>query len=254
MILITGATSGIGLSCAELLAKQNKALFLVGRRGERLKKIQHSLSEKFSVRVETAELDVSDSKSVSAFGQKNASILENLEGLINNAGLALGRDLIQEGNLEDWETMWNVNVKGLLQMTRLTLPYLIKKGSGHIVNLGSVAGRWIYPRGNIYCATKRAVSALTEALRLDLVGTGIRVTEICPGMVETEFSLVRFGGDQDKAKAIYEGVKPLTAEDIAEAVVWSMMRPQHVNIQEMVIFPTQQASTSVVHRIKNSER
>ena len=182
------------------------------------------------------------------------SILENLEGLINNAGLALGRDLIQEGNLGDWETMWNVNVKGLLQMTRLTLPYLIEKGSGHIVNLGSVAGRWVYPRGNIYCATKRAVSALTEALRLDLVGTGIRVTEICPGMVETEFSLVRFGGDQDKAKAIYEGVKPLTAEDIAEAVVWSMMRPQHVNIQEMVIFPTQQASTSVVHRIKNSER
>jgi len=254
MILITGATSGIGLACAELLAKQNKDLLLVGRRGDRLKEIKKSLTQKFSVRVETAELDISNSESVAAFGQENASLFEGLNGLINNAGLALGRDLIQEGKLEDWETMWNVNVKGLLQMTRLTLPFMIKKGSGHIVNLGSVAGRWVYPRGNIYCATKRAVSALTEALRLDLVGTGIRVTEISPGMVETEFSLVRFAGDKEKAKAIYEGVKPLTAEDVAEAVVWSMMRPEHVNIQEIVLFPTQQASTSVVHRIKNLER
>lgn len=254
MILITGATSGIGLACAELLAEQKKALLLVGRRGDRLKKIKQSLGEKFPIQIEIAELDVSDSKAVDTFSKEHVHFFKNIEGLINNAGLALGRDLIQEGSLEDWEVMWNVNVKGLLHMTRLALPFMIEKKSGHIINVGSVAGRWVYPRGNVYCATKRAVSALTEAMRLDLVGTGIRVTEICPGMVETEFSLVRFGGDKDKAKAIYEGVKPLTARDVAEAVVWSMMRPGHVNIQEIVIFPTQQASTSVVHRIKNPER
>jgi len=252
MILITGATSGIGLACAELLARFKKPLFLVGRRKDRLEQIRNSLTEKFSVSVEIAKLDISDSRSVEAFAQQHAAHLKTIEGLINNAGLALGRDLIQEGSLADWEAMWDVNVKGLLSITRNILPFMIEKKSGHIINLGSVAGRWVYPRGNIYCATKRAVSALTESLRLDLMGTGIRVTEISPGMVETEFSLVRFRGDKEKAKAIYEGVKPLTASDIAEAVVWAFMRPPHVNIQEMVIYPTQQASTTLVHREKSS--
>jgi NADP-dependent 3-hydroxy acid dehydrogenase YdfG len=248
MILITGATSGIGKACAELLASQRKDLFLVGRRLDRLQGIQRDLITTHKIKVEIAPLDISLSSAVLEFGKKFSSELNQVEALINNAGLAVGRDTIQEGNLKDWDTMWDVNVKGLLYMTRQVLPYLVQKKSGHIVNLGSVAGRWIYPRGNIYCATKRAVSALTEALRQDLLGTGIRVTEISPGMVETEFSLVRFGGDQERAKAIYEGMTPLSAKDIAEAVVWALMRPKHVNIQEMIIYPTEQASTTLVHR------
>ncbi|NBT59806.1 SDR family NAD(P)-dependent oxidoreductase, partial [bacterium] len=204
MVLITGATSGIGKACAELLALQGKSLFLVGRRFDRLQSLQKSLVQDQKVEVEIAALDVSNSKAVEEFGEKHALALSKLEALINNAGLAVGRDTIQEGSLQDWETMWDVNVKGLLYVTHQVLPHFLKKQRGHIVNLGSVAGRWIYPRGNIYCATKRAVSALTESLRQDLLGTGIRVTEISPGMVETEFSVVRFGGDEKKAKAIYE--------------------------------------------------
>jgi NADP-dependent 3-hydroxy acid dehydrogenase YdfG len=248
MILITGATSGIGKACAELLASQRKDLFLVGRRLDRLQSLQKELTTTHKIQVEIAPLDISHSSAVLEFGKKFSSELNQVEALINNAGLAAGRDTIQEGNLKDWDAMWDVNVKGLLYMTQQVLPYLVRKKSGHIVNLGSVAGRWVYPRGNIYCATKRAVSALTEALRQDLLGTGIRVTEISPGMVETEFSLVRFGGDQEKAKAIYEGMTPLSAKDIAEAVVWALMRPKHVNIQEMIIYPTDQASTTLVHR------
>jgi NADP-dependent 3-hydroxy acid dehydrogenase YdfG len=248
MILITGATSGIGKACAELLASQRKDLFLVGRRLDRLQGLQKDLTKTHKIQVEIAPLDISLSSAVLEFGKKFSSELNQVEALINNAGLAVGRDTIQEGNLKDWDTMWDVNVKGLLYMTHQVLPYFVQKKSGHIVNLGSVAGRWIYPRGNIYCATKRAVSALTEALRQDLLGTGVRVTEISPGMVETEFSLVRFGGDQERAKAIYEGMTPLSAKDIAEAVVWALMRPKHVNIQEMIIYPTEQASTTLVHR------
>jgi len=248
MILITGATSGIGLATAELLARNKRDLFLIGRREERLKAIQKKLSTEFEITVESASLDVSHRKSVEEWAKKNASVFSKIEALINNAGLAVGRDLIQEASLNDWETMLDVNVKGLLYMTHQVLPHFVKKKSGHIVNLGSVAGRWVYPRGNIYCATKRAVSALTEALRQDLLGTGIRVTEISPGMVETEFSEVRLGGDKEKAKAVYQGMTPLSAHDIAEAVVWSLLRPHHVNIQEIVIYPTDQASTSLVHR------
>jgi len=252
MILITGATSGIGKACAELLASQGKDLFLVGRRFERLQGLQKELKTNHKIKVEVSPLDVSDSAAVESFGKKFSSELSQLEALINNAGLAVGRDTIQEGNLKDWDTMWDVNVKGLLYITHQVLPHFVSKKSGHIVNLGSVAGRWVYPRGNIYCATKRAVSALTETLRQDLLGTGVRVTEISPGMVETEFSLVRFGGDQERAKAIYEGMTPLSAKDIAEAVVWALMRPKHVNIQEMIIYPTEQASTTLVHRRNQS--
>ena len=248
MILITGASSGIGQACAEQLARLKKNLFLVARRGERLRKLQSKLTKENGVHVEIAELDISDRKAVEAFGNRYRSQLDAIEVLINNAGLAVGRDLIQEGNPSDWEVMWDVNVKGLLYITHQILPGMVNRKRGHVVNLGSVAGRWVYTRGNVYCATKRAVSALTESLRLDLVGTGIRVTEISPGMVETEFSLVRFGGDAQKANAIYEGMKPLTAADIAETVVWAIQRPEHVNIQEIVVFPTQQASTTSVHR------
>ncbi|NBX92908.1 MAG: SDR family NAD(P)-dependent oxidoreductase [Proteobacteria bacterium] len=252
MILITGATSGIGKASAELLARNHKNLFLVGRRGERLEKIKTELEKKHPISVEISELDVSSKQEVEDFAKKHSTQLQQVEALINNAGLAMGRDLIHEGKTDDWDKMIDVNLKGLLYVTHEVLPFFVKKKSGHVVNVGSVAGRWIYPRGNIYCATKAAVAALTQSLRQDLLGTGIRVTEISPGMVETEFSLVRFSGDETKAKAIYEGMKPLSAQDIAEAIVWCLMRPAHVNIQEVVIYPTQQASTSLVHRNSNS--
>jgi len=248
MILITGATSGIGLATAELLAKEGKDLYLLGRRKDRLESIQKRLIKDYGIKVEISSFDVSNRKAVEEWAKTESDTLKKMEALINNAGLAVGRDLIHEAQVDDWEKMIDVNVKGLLYMTRQLLPHFVKKKSGHIVNLGSVAGRWIYPRGNIYCATKRAISALTEALRQDLLGTGIRVTEISPGMVETEFSEVRFGGDKEKAKAVYAGMTPLSALDIAEAVVWSLLRPAHVNIQEIVIYPTDQGSTSLVHR------
>jgi len=252
MILISGASSGIGKACAELLAQNGKNLFLVARRIDRLEQLKSQLKSKHLVEVEVAPLDVSSREEVEAFALKYPQHLEKLEALINNAGLAVGRALFQEGSLEDWEKMLSVNIHGVLYLTHQVLPWFLKKGQGHIVNLGSVASRWIYPRGNIYCATKRAVSALTESLRQDLLGTGIRVTEISPGMVETEFSEVRFRGDKKKAKEVYEGMTPLTAQDIAEAVMWSLMRPTHVNIQEIVIYPTDQASTSLVYRRENS--
>lgn len=248
MILISGASSGIGKACAESLAKHKKNLFLVARRSDRLEKLKSQLETQYSVRVEIARLDVSCKSDVEAFAKKHAESLDKLEALVNNAGLAVGRALFQEGSLEDWEKMLSVNINGVLYLTHQVLPVFLKRGRGHILNLGSVASRWVYPRGNIYCATKRAVSALTESLRLDLLGTNIRVTEISPGMVETEFSEVRLGGDKESAKKVYEGMTPLSPEDIAEAVVWSLMRPSHVNIQEIVIYPTDQASTSLVHR------
>lgn len=248
MILISGASSGIGKACAESLAHHKKDLFLVARRIDRLEQLKSNLEDRHSIEVKIAQLDVSCKKGVESFSQSHQETLENLEGLVNNAGLAVGRALFQEGTLEDWEKMMSVNVNGVLYLTHQVLPFFLKKGRGHIVNLGSVASRWVYPRGNIYCATKRAVSALTESLRLDLLGTNIRVTEISPGMVETEFSEVRFGGDKESAKKVYQGMTPLSAQDVADAVVWALMRPSHVNIQEIVIYPTDQASTSLVHR------
>jgi NADP-dependent 3-hydroxy acid dehydrogenase YdfG len=247
MILITGASSGIGWACAEIFAKEGKDLFLVARRGERLRSLKEKLEKETGVQVHWATLDISQKNAVQAFSEEHAALLDRVTVLVNNAGLARGLDTIQEGNTDDWDVMWDTNVKGLLYLTRAVLPYFVKKKTGHIVNMGSVASRWAYPKGNIYAATKRAVSSLTESLRLDLMGTGIRVSEIAPGMAETEFSVVRLG-DEKKAKAVYEKMQPLTARDVAEAVSWVVSRPAHVNIQEVVIYPTDQASTSMVFR------
>ena len=244
MVFITGASSGIGEACAQLYAQKGVPLWLVARRLNRLEKIKTKLTKEHGGKITISHLDITSKSAVAQFFDSQAKALSQVTILVNNAGLTLGLDPIQNGNTEDWDTIIDTNVKGLLYITRGFLPLFIKSGKGHIVNLGSVASRWTYPKGNVYCASKRAVSSLTEGLRLDLHGTGIRVTEISPGLVKTEFSLVRFKGDRERARSVYEGVNCLTAEDIAEAIVWATERPSHVNIQEMVLYPVDQASTN----------
>ncbi len=247
MILITGASSGIGEACAKLFAEQHRSLILVARRRERLESLTQELSKKHGVEIIALELDVSDRKAVENFSNRYSDLLDRVDILVNNAGLAQGMDFLQDAQLDDWDQMIDTNLKGLLYVTHALLPRMKARGRGHIVNLGSVAGHSVYPKGGVYCATKHAVRALTEALRLDLSGSGLRVTEISPGMVETEFSQVRLG-DAQKAKAVYSGMTPLTARDIAESIAWCVNRPSHVNIQELVIYPTDQASPTLVSR------
>jgi len=230
--LITGATAGIGLETARHLKRAGYSLILTGRREERLEKLREELG------AETLAFDVSDRASVEAALAK--ADLKDVCVLVNNAGLALGTASVQTLNLDDVDAMIDTNVKGLLYVTRLVLPSLIKN-AGHVVNIGSVAGRWTYPGGATYCASKFAVRALTEGLRFDLLGTPVRVTNIEPGMVETEFSEVRYGGDKEKAASVYKGMTPLSASDIAETIAWCVARPAHVNIQELVIYPVDQA-------------
>lgn len=240
LALITGATAGIGLATAEQLAQAGCDLILTGRRADRLAKISDDLHKRFGVKVFTAPFDIADRDKCEEAFVHLAKVLPKLSILVNNAGLAIGTASLQTINLDDVDKMVDTNLKGLLYVTRLSLPHLIQNG-GHVVNLGSVAGRWTYPGGAVYAATKFAVRALTEALRLDLMGTPVRVTNIQPGMVETEFSEVRFHGDEAKAKAVYKGMTPLTPNDIAETIVWCLSRPKHVNIQELMIYPTDQA-------------
>lgn len=243
--LITGATSGIGEATATRLAAQNWNLILVGRRQFRLEALEKKFSE--SVKVITAAVDIQDLPAVQAFVRERQTEMANVELLVNNAGLAKGTDKAQDAQLSDWETMIDTNLKGLLYFTRLILPFMIKNNRGHIVNIGSVAGRWVYPGGAVYCATKFAVRGFTDGLRMDLMGTRIRVTNVEPGMVETEFSEVRLG-DKAKAAQVYENMKPLSAGDVADAVIWSISRPSHVNVQELVLFPTDQPAVGMVHR------
>lgn len=246
--LITGATAGIGKATAKKLAKKGWSLILTGRREERLSSLIQELDFPPSGgQVLTFKMDIQDSQQILSLFQEYAHELSQVELLINNAGLAKGTSRLQEAQPEDWDQMIDTNIKGLLFLTRQILPKMIQNKRGHIINLGSVAGRWVYPGGAVYCATKFAVRAISEGLRMDLIGTPIRVSNVEPGMVETEFSQVRFG-DAEKAKQVYAGMKPLTADDIAETIVWIAERPPHVNIQELVIFPTDQASIRDVHR------
>lgn len=247
LALITGATSGIGKACAYKLAEEGANLILTGRREARLLELQDDLEAKYGAQVCTLCFDLSQKEETLNLLKDYSEKLSKLDILINNAGGAHGADPFDKSSIEDWETMIDINIKGLLYITRFVVPLMKNKKSGHIVNLGSVAGRWVYPNGAVYCATKHAVKAISEGLRADLVGQNIRVTNIEPGMVETEFSVVRLK-DEDKAKAVYKGMTPLTAGDIAESILWSLKRPTHVNIQEMVIFPTEQASVFQVHR------
>lgn len=247
--LITGATAGIGEACANRLAQNGVNLLLTGRREERLAALQKRLIDAHGISAKTLAFDIRNREDTERALDSVRPEIGHLEILINNAGLALGTEELHLGSVDDFETMIDTNVKGLLYVTKFCLPFMVKNNRGHIVNLGSVAGRWVYPGGAVYCATKFAVRALSEGMRLDLLGTKIRVTNIEPGMVETEFSEVRFRGDKSKAKAVYQGLEPLRAEDIADAVVWCLQRPPHVNIHEMVIFPTDQAGVGpYVHR------
>lgn len=242
-VVITGATSGFGAATARLLAARwpECTLLLTGRRTERLDDLVKELG---ASRAKGFAFDIRDRAAVERFAKDAGPV----QVLINNAGLAAGLDAFQESIAEDWEQMIDTNVKGLLYITRALLPGMISRKEGHIVNLGSIAGHVMYPKGHVYAATKFAVKALNEGLRMDLLGSNVRVTSIDPGMAETEFSVVRFKGDQQKADSVYKGMRPLTGEDIAEAILWSLERPAHVNIQSIVIMPTDQASPRDVFR------
>jgi len=246
--LITGASSGIGKASAFKLAEAGYQLILVARRTERLIQIQNEIKTLYpSIDVRVMRCDLTSKEQIELLTETLFSEISYLDILINNAGLALGVDKVQDANLNDWEKMLSTNVTGLFYLTRLVLPKMLEKQSGHIINIGSVAGRWTYPGGAVYCASKAAVKSFTEGLRLDLIGTSIRVTIIEPGMVETEFSEVRLK-DKLKAKAVYENMTPLTGLDIANTILWCIQQPPHVNIQEIVIFPTDQAGVGYVHR------
>lgn len=246
-VFITGASSGIGRACAETFAAAGANLVISARRFDRLEPLAEALRQKFSIQVIPVELDVRNWDQVEQAVSRIASQVD-FDILVNNAGLARGLNKFHEASLQDWEEMIDTNVKGLIYVTRAVLPLMVKRSRGHIINIGSIAGREVYPNGNVYCATKTAVKALSQALRIDTLGHNIRITNIEPGMVNTEFSLVRFHGDKDRADKVYQGIMPLTAEDVADAVFYAATRPDHVNIAEMLIMPTAQATATMVHR------
>ncbi|MTI21030.1 SDR family NAD(P)-dependent oxidoreductase [Fulvivirga sp. RKSG066] len=244
--LITGATSGIGLATARLLAKNNFDLVICGRRTDRLDDIATEL--KAITNVHTASFDVRDKEKVQEAINNLPTGFKKIDVLVNNAGNAHGLSPVQEGDVDDWDAMIDINVKGLLYVSKAVLPIMLRNDSGHIVNIGSIAGKEVYPNGNVYCASKHAVDAINNGMRLDLNGTGVRVSAINPGLVETEFSMVRFKGDETRSKAVYEGYKALQAEDIAETILFVITRPNHVNISDMVVFPSAQASSTIVDK------
>ena len=246
--LITGATAGIGEATALLLAENSFDLIITGRRMERLTMLAESIRNQSDSLVKTLTFDIRKQDQVKDAISSLDDEWINIDVLINNAGLASGFGHIDEGNLEDWETMIDTNIKGLLYMTRLISPYMVERERGHIINISSVAGKQVYENGNVYCATKHAVDALSKAMRIDLLKHGIKVTNIAPGMVETEFSLVRFKGDQKKAKFVYEGFQPLKAEDIAETILFALTRPPHVNLNDLLIMPTAQAAVGILNK------
>ena len=243
-ICITGATAGFGKATAELFAKNGWNLILTGRRLNRLQDLQQELSQITSGEVHIAHFDVRNfDETKQALEAIPLLTLSSIDVLVNNAGLASGRASIDQGELEDWNRMIDTNVKGLLHVSKLIIPFLKKNKRGHIINIGSIAGKEVYPNGNVYCATKHAVDALTKSMRIDLLPYQIKVTQIAPGAAETEFSLVRFKGDEDMAKSVYNGYMPLLAMDIAEAIDFVVNRPPHVTINDMVIMPTAQADS-----------
>lgn len=249
IVLITGASSGIGRSCAVKFAETGARLILTARRKDRLDTLAHELKKQTNVL--TLQLDVSDHQAVEKVLGNLPKEWKTVEVLVNNAGLSRGLDKLHEGKLQDWEEMIDTNVKGLLYVSRAIIPGMVTRGKGTIINIGSIAGHEVYPRGNVYAATKHAVNALTKGLRMDLMDTPLRVCTVDPGLVETEFSMVRFRGDAEKAKVVYQNLEPLTPDDVAETVVFCATRPPHVQIAELIVLPTAQASTTMVHRKTN---
>lgn len=243
-VFITGASSGIGRATASLLAQQGCRIIACGRREERLA----ALKEQWGEQVYPLVFDVRDRDAVFRAVASLPPEFSEVDTLINNAGNAHGLDPIDQGSLDDWDAMIDINVKGLLYVTRALLPSLLKDGRGHIINIGSTAGKEVYPKGNVYCASKHAVDAINQALRIDLNAHGIRVGAVNPGLVETEFSQVRFKGDTDRADQVYKGYQPLRPEDIAEIISFVISRPWHVNIADLVVMPTDQASSTIVRK------
>ncbi len=247
IVLITGASSGIGAACARVFAGAGAKLILAARRLERLQQLVETLHGT-SGQIHLLQLDVRDRFAVESAISTLPPSWSNIDILINNAGLSRGLDKLPEGNIQDWEEMIDTNIKGLLYLTRYVTPGMISRDRGHVVNLGSIAGHQTYPGGNVYCGTKAAVQAISEGLKQDLLGTPVRVTSVEPGMVETEFSEVRFHGDRERGKKVYQGVTPLTPDDVADVIFFCVTRPPHVNINEVVLMPVDQASTTLVNR------
>jgi NADP-dependent 3-hydroxy acid dehydrogenase YdfG len=243
VVFITGATSGIGLACAEKFATAGDDLVITGRRAERLESLEISLKSKYKIECHSACFDVQDKAAVEVAIENLPDHFKNVDVLINNAGLALGRDYFQDADMHDWDTMINTNINGLVYVSRAVIPAMIKCKTGHIINLGSIAGQEVYEKGNMYCATKFAVDALSKSMRIDLLKHHIKVTNISPGAVNTEFSLVRFKGNQQTADRVYDNFTPLTAEDIADSIFYCASLPKHVCINELTITPTAQANT-----------
>ncbi len=251
IVFITGASSGIGKSAAMKFAGLGADLLVCARRLDRLNDLKQQISSKFKVNVYAFDLDVRSQHKVEQTLTTLPAEWRHISVLVNNAGLSRGLDTIQEGNISDWDEMIDTNVKGLLYVSRVVIPWMLQWHEGHIVNIGSVAGHWVYPKGNVYNASKYAVNALSQGMKMDLLGTPLRVTSVDPGLVETEFSVVRFHGDAEKASAVYKGMTPLTPDDVADAIVWAATRPAHVNVSEIILMPVEQASPTMVHRKSN---
>lgn len=252
-IFITGATSGIGEGCARKFAAMGSNLILNGRNTEKLENLKKELTAQ-GVEVLTLPFDVRDRKAMQEAVDSLQGQWKHVDVLINNAGLVIGMDKEHEGSLDEWDIVIDTNIKALLAMTRLIVPGMVERGCGHVINIGSIAGDAAYAGGSVYCATKAAVKALSDGLRIDLVNTPVRVTNIKPGMVETNFSVIRFRGDQDKADAVYKGIRPLTGDDIADVVYYAASAPAHVQIAEVLVMPTYQATGTVCHRQEQAAR
>lgn len=252
IVFITGASSGIGAACAEAFARIGARLLLCARRRDRLEQLAEHLRRTYNADVHIFALDVRDAATVQQAIDSLPEDWQAIEVLVNNAGLSRALDPVYANKIEDIDLMVDTNVKGLLYVTRAVVPGMLARGRGHVINIGSIAGHEVYPGGTVYCATKHAVGAITRGLKMDLHGTPIRVSTVDPGMVgETEFSLVRFGGDAERAARVYEGTRPLTPADVAEAVVWCATRPPHVNVAEIILMPTDQSSATLIARRTN---
>ncbi len=247
-VLVTGATAGIGRACAEQFAAAGARLAICGRRASRLEALAKELSERHGADVHAFPLDVRGLAQVEKALASFPAGFRDIDILVNNAGLALGMEPVQEGRTDDWDEMIDTNVRGLLYVTRTVVGAMVKRGRGHVINIGSIAGHEVYPGGNVYCASKFAVTAINRGLAIDTLGTGVRVSSVDPGMVDTEFSLVRFHGDAEKAGSVYDGLQPLSGQDVADAVEYCASRPPHANVREMILMPTAQADAVHTHR------
>ncbi|MFN5704506.1 MAG: SDR family NAD(P)-dependent oxidoreductase [bacterium] len=246
---VTGACSGIGQATASIFAEHGYDLFLIARRAERLVEIKQALEQKYNIKVHCITLDLRDRNALETAWKEVPNEWKKIDVLVNNAGLSLGLEPFFDGNVDDWENMIDTNIKSLLYVSKIVANEMIKNGSGHIINIGSIAGKESYPNGNVYCSTKAAVDSLTKSMRMDLVTKGIKVSAVHPGAVETEFSVVRFKGDQERADNVYKGFEPLVANDIADVIYFMASRPAHVNVQDVLVMPTAQAAATIINKV-----